>query len=227
MYNIQANSITGFENESKGPITENEADLRTKVEKYLPQEIAAFIETREDIIECLRGRLRERLRNEQVLLEPELVSELAPAGRVLDTAKEPEQQIHHSEAAILAENSNHQGNHLDFGSLDFSDMLDPLSQDHNNAYEVGYTAGHEAGYQQGQKDGYQAGKKATAGRQSLASNRDTYQQGRAEEGMAILASQPSIREPMDQTSYAGEGAAGFNADILSGLDNSWEDYPWL
>jgi hypothetical protein len=194
------------------------------VEKYLPQEIAAFIETREDIIECLRGRLRERLRNEQISAEAELLSESAPAGRVLDAAEEPEQQAHHSEPVIPISDINQQDSHLDFGNLDFSNMLSPVSQSLNNSYyQDGYAAGHEAGYQQGQKDGYQAGKQAAAGRQNLATNRGMYQQGVTVDGMATLASQHSGGEPMDQTSYAVESAPGFNHGFLSGLGDNWED----
>lgn len=86
----QANGTTGFENESKGSTIEDEADLHTKVERFLLQEIAASIKTREDIIECLRERLLERLRNEQISAEPELVSESEPTARVLSAAEKPE-----------------------------------------------------------------------------------------------------------------------------------------
>jgi hypothetical protein len=92
---------TGFEHEPKRPLTKDEADLRTKVESFFPQEIAAFIETREEIIECFAARLRECFRNEQVPAEPELVSEPALAGRVLHAAKGLEQQVHPSELIII------------------------------------------------------------------------------------------------------------------------------
>jgi hypothetical protein len=203
----ETNSSTGFENESKTSAAEDKADLLRKVERLLPQEIATFIETRADVVECLTARLRERFRDNQSSDNPEGVS-----GPAMD----PVAQGPSSESDIIP--TNEQDSHLDFGKLDFSYMVSE-----SDAYHKGYEAGHEEGYQQGQKDGYQAGKKAAARTQNRVSSQGLYQQEAAIDSMPAFVPQTSVAKPWDLASGVGEGPIDFDDGLFGDLTDNWQE----
>lgn len=117
--------------------------------------------------------------------------------------------------------TNHQDAYLDWGTLDFSDLTERVSENASDAYQRGYEAGHEEGYQQGQKDGYQAGKKVTARTQNLASNQGVYRQGANIDSMATSAPQASGVGGWDPSSGMGNGLGGFDPGLLSNLTDNW------
>jgi hypothetical protein len=200
--------------------TDGEADLRRRVESFLPSEIAAFIETRPDVVECLTARLRERFREAQTFKDPKLLSEAAPVESVeleqgfLDDAAQPV-QLYPPQSNMPTHNTSSQDNHLDFEMLNLSSMYESLSESNNRAYQNGYAAGHEEGYQQGQQDGYKAGRKAAERSQNLASNHRSYRQSVAIDSMTKSAPQPSSVLPWASTSYVDEAVNGFNLEFLS------------
>jgi hypothetical protein len=198
--------------------------LRKKVENFLPHEIAAFIETRQDIVECFAARLRERFRNNRLSENPELIPELAPGVSSLNGTQQS-QQTYPSEPIFPTNDTNNQDRHLDFGMLNFSNLADPPSEEINRAYQNGYAAGYEEGYQQGTKDGYQAGKKAEVRTQNLAYNHGAYGYGAAVDSMGIqtLARQPSGRDPWGQTNGLSGGEGGTGSELYPDQINNWQE----
>lgn len=195
--------------------------MRKKVENFLPHEIAAFIETRQDIIECFTARLRERFRNDRLSENPELIPELAPDVSSLHGTQRS-QQPDPSEPVFPTNNTNDQDHHLDFGMLDFSALVDPPSEEINRAYQNGYGTGYEEGYQQGTSDGYQACKKAAARTQNLASNHSAYEHAAAVDSMRLqtLERQPPGRDPWVQTNGFSGGEGGTGSELYLGQINN-------
>ncbi|RFU25181.1 hypothetical protein B7463_g11162, partial [Scytalidium lignicola] len=212
-----------FENEGKGSPTDDEADLRKRVENLLPNEIGAFIasliETRPEIIECFTARLRERLGNDRPSEHSELVPEPTPSTSLDST--QLGQEVHPSEPTLPIHDTSNQNQHLNFGILDFSDLAVPPSEKITHAYRNGYAAGHEEGYQQGQKDGYQAGKKAAARTQNLAFNHGAYRYEAAIDELGILPLQPSGGDPWDPINGVGESERLISSGVFPEL-NDWQ-----
>jgi hypothetical protein len=162
-----AYSLLGFENEIRVVNCDTE-DLRKKVEKALPSEIAALLEARSDISDCLSARLRERFAQESALHESEaflggLGHQMTESNFGQATFLQPE---------MLPCDTDGQNVNLDFELGDLSFMNHPITITDNRTYqdgfEKGYEAGHEQGYQQGQRDGYNAGKQAAQRRSVLS-----------------------------------------------------------